>query len=83
MNWEWGESVPGIPIDESKRSFPGINHLRILSNLWFVKLVWQQPRRLVEHRRGIAPTVRVPDSVQSDGTEFGSDLENDLGFIHG
>jgi hypothetical protein len=31
---------------------------------------------------GIAPTVRVPDSIQSDGAEFGSDLENDLGFIH-
>ena len=50
-NCEWGESVPGIAIDESKRGFPGINHLRIFSNLWFVKLVWQQRRRLVEHRR--------------------------------
>jgi hypothetical protein len=83
MNCEWGEFVPGISIDESERSFPGINHLRIFSDLWFVELVWQQRRRLIEHRRGIAPTVRVPDAIQSDDAAFGSDLEDDLGFIHG
>jgi hypothetical protein len=57
MNCEWVESVPGIAIDESKRSFPGINHLRLFSNLWFVELV-------VEHRRGITPTDRVPESIR-------------------
>jgi hypothetical protein len=76
MNCEWVESVPGIAIDESKRSFPGINHLRLFSNLWFVELV-------VEHRRGITPTDRVPESIQGDAAAFASDLENDLGFIHG
>jgi hypothetical protein len=83
MNCEWVESVPGIAIDDSKRGFPGISHLRIFSNPWFVEFAWQQRRRLVEHRRGIAPPSGVPDPIQSDGAAFGSDLENDLGLTHG
>jgi hypothetical protein len=83
MNCEWIESVPGIAIDESKRGFPGVNYLRIFSNSWFVELVWLRGRRLVEHRCGMPPTLRVPDSIQSDGAAFGCDLENDLEFFHG
>src|SRR5262249_26030187 len=83
MNCEWVESVPGIAIDKSKGGLPGINALIIFPTPLFVERVWQQRRRLVEHRGGKAPTVRGPDSIQSDGATFGSDLENDLGFIHG
>jgi hypothetical protein len=83
MNCEWVKPVPRIPIDESKRGFPGINHLRIVLNLWFVELARQQSRRLVEYRPGIAPTVSVSDTIKCNGAAFGSDLENDLGFVHG
>jgi hypothetical protein len=34
-------------------------------------------------KRSAYGLIRVPDPIQSDGAALGSELENDLGFIHG